>query len=208
MPSYLDVVYNKEKKPITKYPFRLCSYLFSRFKMKKGHKILDAGCGRGDFSDAFKKIGLDACGIDIKDCNFELDRFPFKDSTFDIVFSKSVIEHLKNPENFSKEIFRILKPGGRIIIMTPDWKSQCLIFYDDYTHVRPYTKTGLEDFLKASCFKNVKAEIFYQMPVLWKFFHLRLFFKMLQILGPVRRVYKNKFIRWSRELMVLAHGEK
>lgn len=208
MPNYLDVVYNKKDKSVTDYPNKLCEYLFLRFKMKKANKILDAGSGRGDFLEAFKKLELDAQGIDLKDCDFESEPFPFQDSNFDFVFSKSVIEHLKNPENFISEIRRVLKPDGKIIIMTPDWKSQCLIFYDDYTHVRPYTETGIKDFLEISGFKNIKTEIFYQLPFLWKNAWLKKMFKLWKIFGPVKRVYKNKFIRWSRELMVLAHAEK
>lgn len=115
MTKYLDIVYNKKEKPVSDYPLKLCSYLSERFKMKKGDKILDAGCGRGDFLDAFKKIGLDAFGIDLKDCDFESERFPSENSTFDFVFSKSVIGHLKNPENFTKEARRVLKPGAAII---------------------------------------------------------------------------------------------
>ncbi|MFA5878119.1 MAG: class I SAM-dependent methyltransferase [Candidatus Staskawiczbacteria bacterium] len=221
MLSYLDVVYKEETKPITDYPLKLCSYLSDRFKMEKGDKLLDIGCGRGDFLKGFKDIGLDVFGLDIEksksdivknikiyNCNFELNSFPLENNSVDFIFSKSVIEHLKNPENFIKEIYRVLKPGGTAILMTPDWQSQMKIFYDDYTHVRPYTRIGLEDFLKMSGFKNVSSEIFYQLPILWKLPWLKIFSKSLQIFGPVKRIHRNKFIRWSKELMILGHGEK
>ncbi|MCX6721583.1 MAG: methyltransferase domain-containing protein, partial [Candidatus Staskawiczbacteria bacterium] len=137
----------------------------------------------------------------------EVDLFPFENNCFDTVFSKSVIEHIKVPDNFMKEIIRVLKPGGKLIILTPDWQSQMNIFYDDYTHVHPYTAIGLRDMLKVFGFKKVEAEKFYQLPILWRYAWLKIFSRLLQLFGPVKKIYKNKFIRWSRELMVLAYGE-
>lgn len=220
--SYLNVVYNKKSRPYTNYPSKFCRYLYDRFGMKKGDKFLDIGCGRGEFTKGFKDLGLDVSGIDREKGDQEMlesidvslsndlenNAFPFEDNSFDIVFSKSVIEHFRTPDNFIKEIYRILKPGGRIIIMTPDWQSQRRIFYDDYTHVHPYTKTGLRDLLKIYGFEKVEVEIFYQLPILWKYPWLKIFSKCLQIFGPPKRIYKNKFIRWSRELMVLGTGIK
>lgn len=221
MQNYLNIAYNFKEKPYTDYPYKLCRYLLRRFNMKKGDKILDAGCGRGDFTKGFKDLDLRAYGLDIEDAKSELlkgievkyadiekDKFPFASNTLDFVFSKSVIEHLKIPDNFIKEIYRVLKPGGRAIIMTPDWQSQMKIFYNDYTHVHPYTKIGLESLLKIFGFKDVSSEIFYQLPILWKFPCLKIFSRLLQIFGPVKKIHKNKFIRWSRELMVLGTGIK
>jgi len=221
MTNYLKVVYNENIRPYTKYSSQLCNYLFQRFNMKKGDKLLDAGCGRGDFIKEFRNLGLEVFGIDqergdseilkqieVKLIDIENNPFPFSDGIFDFVFSKSVIEHLWNPENFMSENYRILKPGGRIIIMTPDWRSQRHIFYDDFTHVHPYTQLSLKDMLKIYNFQDVESEMFYQLPILWRHPWLKLFSKCLQIFGPVKKIYKNKFIRWSRELMVLGSAIK
>ena len=221
MSNYIKVFYNENILPYTEYPSRLCGYLFRRFGMKQGDKLLDVGCGRGDFAKGFKDLGLEVFGIDREKGNSEMlkgieirlsdienDSFPFSDETFDIVFSKSVIEHFWKPDNFIKECRRVLKPGGRIIVMTPDWQSQRRIFYDDYTHVHPYTTTSLNGLLKIYGFREVTSEKFYQLPILWKHSWLKIFSKCLQILGPVKKIHKNKFIRWSRELMILASGKK
>ena len=50
--------------------------------------------------------------FDIKICDVERDALPFKNNTFDVIFSKSFIEHLYYPERYLKEAYRILKPGG------------------------------------------------------------------------------------------------
>jgi len=190
--------------------------------MKKGDKLLDIGCGRGDFTRAFKDLGLDVTGIDrekgdkavldgidvrLSD-DFENNAFPFEDNSFDIVFSKSVIEHVGKPNNFMRETHRVLKPGGRVVTMTPDWHSQMYIFYDDPTHLHPYTCTGLKDLLAMYGFKEIKAELFYQLPVVWKYPFMKIVCLGLQLLGPVKKIYKNKLIRWSRELMILGTGIK
>lgn len=221
MSNYINTIYDEKIRPQTTYPHKMCAYLFNRFKMQKGQKLLDLGCGRGDFTKAFQSVGLlvqaldkekssadTLDGIEVSYVDFENDRFPFEDETFDIVFSKSVIEHINNPENFIKESRRVLKKGGKIIIMVPDWQTQCLIFYDDHTHAHPYTAKGIEDLLNIFNFKNVISEKFYQLPILWKYSWLKIISKILQLFGPVKKIYKNKFIRWSRELMILSYGEK
>jgi SAM-dependent methyltransferase len=127
---------------------------------------------------------------------------------FDVVFAKSVIEHLFNPENFMKECYRILKPSGRLIIMTPDWISQMKIFFDDYTHRQPYTLTALKDILDIFLFKDVSSEIFYQIPILWKYPALKAISGIIRLLVPVTAKSNIRFIRWSTELMILGTGVK
>lgn len=140
--------------------------------------------------------------------DFEKDRLPFPDNHFDLVFTKSVIEHIHKPFHYLKEMQRVLKPGGRIIVMVPDWQSCMYIFYDDCTHVQPYTVTSVRDTLKMMGFQTVSSEIFYQLPCVWKYPLIKLLCKILQLLGPVKKIYKNKFMRFSRELMILGTAVK
>lgn len=221
MRGYIEVVYDEKVRPYTEYPLQLCKYLFNRFKMRRGDKLLDVGCGRGDFLKGFKDLGLDVCGLDnekshsqmlkdieVKYANIENEPFPFESHIFNVVFSKSVIEHLFNPENFMRECYRILKPGGRITIMTPDWISQMKIFFDDYTHRQPYTVTAIKDILSIFGFKEVSSELFYQLPILWKYPVLKILSCILRLFVPVTAKSRIKFIRWSVELMVLGTGIK
>ena len=222
MAKYLDIVYNQAQRPYTDYPSQLCRHLAEKFGMQKGQRLLDIGCGRGDFTRGFKDSGLEVAGIDREkgdsamlqgidvriNQDLEHDPFPFPDESFDIVFSKSVIEHIWQPSHFMQETRRVLKLGGRIVAMVPDWHSQMFIFYDDPTHVHPYTASGLQDLLAMHGFSNVEAELFYQLPVLWKYPALKILSRSLQLFGPVKKIEQNKFIRWSRELMILANATK
>ncbi len=221
MSTYIDTIYNPKLRPLTGYPDELAKYLFDRFAMKKNFRLLDLGCGRGDFGKAFQKLGLVVDGADIeatksniiegipvKYFNLETDNYPYPDNYFDVIFSKSVIEHVHDPKKFMEEQKRILKPSGRVIHMTPDWVSQIKIFWNDYTHKRPYTVLGLKNVLNIFGFKNVWSEIFYQYPLYWKYPQLKIIAWFLKTTGPVTRLHKNRLYRWSKELMILGTGTK
>ena len=219
IPGYIDTIYDEKVRPQTSYPFQLASYLFHRFGMKGGDRLLDIGCGRGDLVKGFLSVGLDTWGLDrersrmhiglqVKYGDIETKSFPFNDEEFDVIFSKSLVEHLFDPGNFMQECLRILKPGGRIILMTPDWNSQAKIFFDDYTHRQPYTMIAVRDILKIFGFQEVSSEIFYQLPILWKYSVLKIVSQILRLCVPVTMKSRIKFIRWSIELMILGTAIK
>jgi ubiquinone/menaquinone biosynthesis C-methylase UbiE len=224
MRDYLSVVYNKEKKPFSVYPDNFALYFFKRFKFKKGQKLLEVGCGRGDFLKSFQRIGLECFGCDIqkvkvegikiKQVDISKEKLPYGDETFDIVYHKSVIEHISSPENLMKETYRILKPGGIVVILTPDWISQMKVFYDDFTHSRPYSRTSLKDALSVYGFMKVRTESFNQLPVLWRFPSLKIisnffnFFLSVPLARKITKLTNIKFVRWSVELMVLGYALK
>ena len=101
MADYLSVVYGENVRPYTDYPSKLVSYLFEKFDMKVGMKILEPGCGRGEFLSLFGKLGMDAYGLDRSEegrasllknnieltvCDVESDEgLPFADNSFDVI---------------------------------------------------------------------------------------------------------------------------
>ena len=119
-----------------------------------------------------------------------------------------------DPENLIRETIRVLKPGGKMIILTPDWHTQWKNFFEDFTHSRPYDVMALSDLLKIYGFNNMTVERFYQLPVVWKFPVIKLLSKILQLVTNVYggRWLTNKtgiqYFRWSIELMILGYGEK
>jgi len=86
-------------------------------------KILDVGCGTGILNRVYPN--LDIMGIDISDgmlkrnpykwMKASADDIPFRDGYFDMVFCRSVLHHLPNPQLALSEMKRVLKPGGSFV---------------------------------------------------------------------------------------------
>lgn len=221
MADYLKVVYDQAARPFTTYPEKLAAHLFHSFGMKQGMSILETGCGRGEFLLSFQKMGLKCSGIDLSQeartflknyeipvaiCNADKDDLPFEDNTFDIVYNKSFLEHLREPDHFLREALRVLKPGGLILCLVPDWESNYKIYFDDFTHRTPFTSISLEDILRICDFENISVNKFRQLPIVWKYPALNFFCAAISPFIPVRT--KTKFLRWSRELMLVGSAHK
>jgi SAM-dependent methyltransferase len=96
-----------------------------------GIRILDAPCGDGALAATLRRAGYAAYGVDIgasgarllgpayQDANLN-GRLPFDDTSFDVVFSIEGIEHLEDRYRYVRELHRVLKPGGTLILTTPN----------------------------------------------------------------------------------------
>jgi ubiquinone/menaquinone biosynthesis C-methylase UbiE len=98
-----------------------------------GDRVLDAGCGTGKFfgMEFARRTGCQLVGIDLREnigansgidfgVRAELNHLPFSDASFDVVNCRLVIEHVDFPNAVLKEFYRVLKPGGRLAIFTPN----------------------------------------------------------------------------------------
>lgn len=223
--NYIKTIYSEKSKPFTKYPNKLINYLIKTYNIKKESKVLDLCCGRGEFINEFINFGCEGFAVDIdniclkyfpkiiyKECDLVKDKLPFNDDNFDVVFSKSTIEHFHNPENMLSESYRVLKPGGFIITLTPSWTHNIKNFYDDFTHVQPYSKVSLKEAHEMMNFIEVKSRNFTQLPVLWKknlFSKFMLLVSLLaRCLAPNYLKKKSKFIFYSKEVMLICTGKK
>ena len=99
-----------------------------------GSKVLDIGCGVGQVVRRLMESGYEAHGVEVSEPNvakakkvsklcqlYDGVRLPFKNNTFDSAGALNVLEHVEQPEAFITELVRIVKPGGRIILSSPNF---------------------------------------------------------------------------------------
>lgn len=125
-------------------------------------RLLDVGCGSKPYQSLFSVdsyIGLD---IDnelsrkrgIADHLYDGKLFPFSDESFDSVLCNQVLEHVFNPDEFLKEIARVLKPGGKLLLTVP-------FVWDE--HEQPYDFARYSSFgLRALIEKQGLNVVFYK----------------------------------------------
>jgi len=139
--------------------------------------VLDIGCGSSKVVQSIPRVvGLD---IDLKKLRFlkkkdlqlvrgDIKALPFRDGLFDVVVCSEVIEHLPEGHFNLDEIKRVLKPGGRLILGTPDyskklWKIIEWFYYrllpGAYAsqHITHYTSAGLKRLLEERGFKILRT---------------------------------------------------
>ena len=106
------------------------------FAGARGLRVLEIGCGLGTDGVRFAKAGADYTGVDLTDAAIELARkrfelsglrgelrvsdaenLDFADESFDLVYSHGVLHHTPDIARAVSEIHRVLKPGGRAIVM-------------------------------------------------------------------------------------------
>jgi len=121
----------------------------------EGSTVIDIGCGDKFLEPAFIARKMNYYGYDINDLDIETDKLPHDDESIDLLISFALIEHLEYPKNMLTEAMRCLKPGGSIVISTPNWWYSSKHFYDDYTHVKPYSPNTLSYLLADNGFKDI-----------------------------------------------------
>ena len=114
---------------------RLREYIVSQVRKEKGI-ILDVGCGNAWVARTFCPAGYPVISFDlaIKNTSEAIMRYPFENhaavtgdvfslpfrpGSFDIIIASEIIEHVTEPALFVVHLFRLLKPGGTLIISTP-----------------------------------------------------------------------------------------
>ncbi len=125
-----------------------------------GKHVLDAGCGTGRGTQRLTSRGAQVTALDIGPNLVNLTRtrypcqallasvidLPFPDDTFDVVFSTEVIEHTPDPLSSVREMYRVLKPNGHLVLSTPVWLWQWPVRIASILHLRAFD--GLENFLR------------------------------------------------------------
>lgn len=131
--KYLEQLNSKEEDFFNGYVRWVLHYA------QRGYRVLDLGCGNGMSSFLLNKRGLNVVGSDISHLflknkgeyispslsfiTADAQCLPFKENSFDLVSSMSLLEHVPDTEKFLSEMIRVAKPGGIILIMAPNLLS-------------------------------------------------------------------------------------
>ena len=112
------------------HPYRLFERRV-RGLLRPEHTLLDVGCGSTapvlrNFREACARlVGIDVVDLDVEIPGIELyradlARIPLPDSSIDVVMARSVMEHIEDPAAVYRELVRVLRPGGRLVFLTPN----------------------------------------------------------------------------------------
>lgn len=152
------------------------------------NKLLSLGCSTGVYEEEMKnQLGLDVYGVDsgvntlitarsreIEPINSDVSSpLPFRDKSFDFVFAGELVEHVFDTRKFLTEINRVLKPGGYVVLTTPnlarlDDRFKLLVGKTPKQtspmhpflsmHIRPFTYDSLKHSLSETGFEKFKLK--------------------------------------------------
>lgn len=129
----LKKYYRSEDHPYRQYERRVDALL------RSDSVLMDAGCGRtvpvlrGYLGRAARLIGVEIVEFTdvpegIETYSADLGRLPLDDASVDLIMSRSVFEHLSDPESVYREFARILRPGGQVVFLTANmWDYGTLV---------------------------------------------------------------------------------
>lgn len=204
---------------------------FKEFGIKTGQKILDIGYGSGYFLKAAANAGLNTYGVDISEEGMKIaqktspnsklfvgkgEDLKFEDNFFDHVACIGVLEHFMDIEKGIKEMKRVIKPGGTLLILVPNskflyWKimhmkgteqqdiSEALMSLEQWRD--KFTKEGLE------VLKIDQDNWFLKEPIIFSPLSIsvilkairKIIYKFIWIFVPKRYTYQFIFILKKNE---------
>ncbi len=145
--------------------------------------LLDVGCGNGSFLARCRAAGIVAHGIEPVAAAAAVARrqgapvllatgtaLPFDEHSFGAVRMKEVLEHVPDPLALAREARRALAPGGLLLVYVPSQWSLLYPFpanfWDDYTHLRAFSRTGVSRLLEDAGFERARVQG-YTPPLRW-----------------------------------------
>lgn len=141
---------------------RFLSRLVGRHAMGEG-KILDFGAGIGTFASKVKDSGYDieclevdaaqAALLDAKGLPVFTSLDAAADNSYDFVYSLNVLEHIEDDAAAARELFRVMKPGGRALIYVPALEVLFSSMDKKVGHYRRYSRSSLSALLTGAGFE-------------------------------------------------------
>lgn len=152
---------------------RIIEKLLDTHLKKNKNVILDAGCGTGAEIIYLQKYGevhgLDLSKMAVDYCKKQgiknvktgdVSKLPYKDKTYDLICLLDVLEHTSNDKLVLKEMYRVLKPGGMLMMTVPAWPFLYSTHDRDQGHFKRYVKEDLRQLLVKTKFQEIKTSYF------------------------------------------------
>lgn len=151
---------------------------FLREHVHVGDRALDLGCGNGAFTDLLARAGAEPLGVDVAEAALRRARaahpgirfvlapvegpLPLEDVAFDVVWATEVIEHVADTARWLSEIRRVLRPGGQLLVTTPNHGRLAILVggLERYAqplsdHLHLYTAKSLRQLLEEFGFREI-----------------------------------------------------
>ena len=161
--NYFDII----KPASLEWNIKFTEWLIKNY-LDEHMKILDLGCGQGNIVIQLNKFGYDAEGYDYPEVDLEKP-LKFENNSCDFVILKFVIEHVNDINLLIKEVHRILRYNGKVLILTDDYPRQVKGFWEDPTHITPMTLKRMENLAKLNDFKIITLRRWRNVPYLWRY---------------------------------------
>jgi SAM-dependent methyltransferase len=164
--------------------------------------VLDLGCGRGDFLyDG--TVGLDMDFVALKEAGDRVVQadlthpIPLRTGSFDGVLAKDILEHVPEPAGLMNEIARVSSAGAKLVITTPRAIPRAV--WDDYTHMRGFTRSAVERLLADTGWTNVRVRRYGAVPLAGRLGVVRFIPRFLTLPGIGHYFGKNWLVTATRE---------
>jgi 2-polyprenyl-3-methyl-5-hydroxy-6-metoxy-1,4-benzoquinol methylase len=154
-----------------------------------GVRTLDLGCGEGVFTAVLARAGADVVGADVAETALaraerahpglrfmlvsDVGPLPFADGGFELVWASEVIEHVADTARWLSEVRRVLAPGGRLLLTTPQHGRLAVAVHglERYSeplgdHLHLYTRRSLRTLLSEFGFAEIELRAAVGLPPL------------------------------------------